>query len=94
MNNPSVPDLIPIRLGTNDFSDGNGGYRRARLVSAEFVDRYIRFIQTLRDRYAKTQIRFLKNPIPSPEKYAKNGTNRVISASTHRGNARRPDRIQ
>jgi hypothetical protein len=66
-----VPDLISVCLGTNDFSDGDGSHDRAPLDSAEFVGKYVLFIQTLRDRYPNAPICCLNSPILAPDKNAK-----------------------
>jgi lysophospholipase L1-like esterase len=66
-----TPDLVSICLGTNDFSDGDGTYKRAPLDSAKFIQNYIRFVKHIRSRYPHAPICCLTSPILSPEKNAK-----------------------
>jgi len=66
-----VPDLIAICLGTNDFSAGDGSYKRASLDSAQFVGEYIRFIKMLRGRYPDAQLVCLSSPALEAAKNAR-----------------------
>jgi lysophospholipase L1-like esterase len=66
-----TPDLVSICLGTNDFSDGDGTYKRAPLDSAKFIQSYIRFVKHIRSRYPRAAICCLTSPILSPEKNAR-----------------------
>jgi lysophospholipase L1-like esterase len=63
-----IPDLVSICLGTNDFSDGDGSYERPELDSAEFVNDYISFIETIRNNYSNAQICCLTSPMLEGEK--------------------------
>ena len=63
-----IPDLISICLGTNDFSDGDGSYKRTVLDSASFVNRYIQFVKDIRNKYPETQICCLSSPTVNGEK--------------------------
>ncbi|HEX9934258.1 MAG TPA: SGNH/GDSL hydrolase family protein [bacterium] len=67
----TVPDLVTICLGTNDFSDGDGTVKRAPVDSAEFVERTIRFIRHIRNLYPDAQLVCLNSPTVSGEKGAK-----------------------
>jgi lysophospholipase L1-like esterase len=63
-----IPDLVSICLGTNDFSDGDGTYKRAELDSAKFINDYIQFRKRIRARYPHAQICCLTSPMFSGEK--------------------------
>ena len=63
-----VPDLVSINLGTNDFSEGDGSYKRAELDSTKFVNDYIQFIRLIRKRHPQAQICCLGSPVFSGEK--------------------------
>ena len=69
--NQYTPDLVSICLGTNDFSDGDGTYKRDKLDSAKFISDYIRFIKHIRARYPHAQICCLTGPMFSGEKSAR-----------------------
>jgi len=63
-----VPDLVCICLGTNDFSDGDGSYKRDELDSDKFVVDYIAFVKRIRNRYPDAQICLLSSPMLSGQK--------------------------
>ncbi|MBN2424986.1 MAG: hypothetical protein JXR46_11930 [Calditrichaceae bacterium] len=62
------PDLISICLGTNDFSDGDGSYKRTELDSAVFVEHYINFVKYIRHHNPQARICCLTSPMNSGEK--------------------------
>ncbi len=62
-----IPDLVSICLGTNDFSAGDGSSERAALDSAVFVNRYLRLVKIIRQRYPSAQICCLTSPAISTE---------------------------
>jgi lysophospholipase L1-like esterase len=74
----TVPDLISICLGTNDFSDGDGIHARTALDSARFIDDYVRFIKTLQSRHPRAQICLLTSPTLSGAKG--DGLRRLLEA--------------
>jgi len=57
------PAIVSIALGTNDFSNGDGVRRRLPFDSAEFVSRYIKFVQQVKSKYPQAQIALLSSPI-------------------------------
>ena len=62
------PDLVSIALGTNDFSDGDGKKERLHFDSAQYVASYIKFVNTIYEKYPDTQISLLTSPMVSGEK--------------------------
>lgn len=69
--NAYAPDLVSICLGTNDFSEGDGTYKRPELDSAKFINDYMRFVKRIRARYPHAQICCLTSPMFSGEKSAR-----------------------
>jgi len=69
--NQYIPDLVSICLGTNDFSDGDGTYKRDELDSAKFINDYIQFVKRIRARYPHAQICCLTSPMFSGDKSAR-----------------------
>ncbi|NJB70340.1 hypothetical protein GGR42_000802 [Saonia flava] len=62
-----VPDVVTICLGTNDLSHGDGVHKRTPFDSDLFVERYIKFIETVYGHYPRTQIGLLSSPMVSGE---------------------------
>lgn len=62
------PDLVSICLGTNDFSEGDGINERLPFDSAQFVAKYISFVNTVYEKYPKAQICLLSSPMVAGEK--------------------------
>ncbi|NQU85429.1 MAG: GDSL family lipase [Mariniphaga sp.] len=58
-----TPDLVSICLGTNDFSDGDGINERLPFDSAQYVSRYIDFVETVYSYYPETQVCLLTSPM-------------------------------
>ncbi len=46
------PAIVSIALGTNDLSDGEQTAPRLPFDSAEFVSRYIKFVQQVKSKYS------------------------------------------
>lgn len=63
-----TPDLVSICLGTNDFSDGDGRNERLPFDSAQYVNSYINFVETIYSHYPKTQVCLLTSPMVDGEK--------------------------
>lgn len=63
-----TPDLVSICLGTNDFSDGDGMRERQPFDSAQYVNSYIEFVETVYSNYPETQVCLLTSPMVSGEK--------------------------
>jgi hypothetical protein len=62
------PTVVSIALGTNDFSNGNGQRPRLPFDSAEFVRRYITFVQHVKSKYPSAQIALLSSPMINGER--------------------------
>ena len=57
------PAIVSIALGTNDLSDGDDEHPRLPFDSAEFVSRYIKFVQQVKSKYSEAQIALLTSPM-------------------------------
>lgn len=64
-----TPKIVSIALGTNDLSKGDGKTARKPFDTAEFVARYVKFIDLVKSKYPKARIALLSSPMA-------NGTSR------------------
>src|SRR4030095_6733658 len=55
------PQIVSIALGTNDFSNGDGKKPRLPFDSVQFVNNYIKFLQTVRSKYPDAKIALLSS---------------------------------
>jgi len=62
-NTFKAPNIVSIALGTNDFSNGDGKHARKPFSADEFVTAYVKFIQTVKNKYPKAQIALLSSPM-------------------------------
>ena len=58
-----TPNVVSICLGTNDFSDGDGGYGRPAFSADTFCADYIGFVKTIYARNPEVQVVLLTSPI-------------------------------
>jgi hypothetical protein len=58
-----TPDIVSIALGTNDLSRGDGVNERPSFDSAQFVRKYISFVQSLKTLYPEAKIALLSSPM-------------------------------
>ena len=65
------PAIVSIALGTNDLSDGDKEHPRLPFDSAEFVSRYIKFVQQVKSKYQDVQIALLSSPIVNGDRRTK-----------------------
>ena len=55
------PKVVSIALGTNDFSNGDGKKPRLPFDSVQFVNTYIKFLQTVHSKYPEAKIALLSS---------------------------------
>lgn len=63
-----TPDVISIALGTNDYSDGDGGYDRKPFDKKIFTERYIEFVKTIKAKNPAASIILLSSPMINGER--------------------------
>lgn len=63
-----MPKVVSIALGTNDLSDGDGIKPRSPFDSALFVEQYINFIKTVKEKYPVAQVALLSSAMLSGRK--------------------------
>ena len=56
-------DVISIALGTNDYSDGDGGYDRKPFDKKIYTEKYIDFVKTVKAKNPKASIILLSSPM-------------------------------
>jgi len=66
--NQFTPDIVSIALGTNDLSDGDGKKYRAPFSVDSFSMAYIKFANTLYEKYPNVKLTFLTSPMLSGQK--------------------------
>jgi len=59
----SIPQIVSIALGTNDFSTGDGENPRLPFDTIKFQDNYVMFIQLVKSKYPKAKIALLSSPM-------------------------------
>ena len=57
------PRVVSIALGTNDFSEGDHIHPRLPFDSAQFVSKYIRFVELVKSKYPEARIALLSSPM-------------------------------
>jgi len=62
------PVIVSIALGTNDYSDGDGGYDRGPFDPGKFTEQYTKFVQQVKSKYPKAQIALLSSPMLNGER--------------------------
>lgn len=63
-----TPDVISIALGTNDYSDGDGGYDRKPFDKKIFTENYIEFVKTVKAKNPNASIILLSSPMINGER--------------------------
>jgi hypothetical protein len=58
-----TPEIVSIALGTNDLSRGDGVNERLPFDSAQFVRKYIAFVQSVKTLYPDAKIALLSSPM-------------------------------
>lgn len=63
-----TPDIISIALGTNDYSDGDGGYDRKPFDKKIYTEKYIEFVKTVKAKNPKATLILLSSPMINGER--------------------------
>lgn len=58
-----TPEIVSIALGTNDLSRGDGVNERPPFDSAQFVRKYVSFVQSVKTLYPDAKIALLSSPM-------------------------------